>query len=227
MPAKTMIATYFSSTPRRRLMARLAPIVAVIAAVALLAGCGGSSSSNTSSSGGGGSSSGGAATVKAAQLSGYGTALVTGSGKSVYLLSTDPVGGEQVRRQLRQDVDSGDRQSGKPSAGSGIDSSKLSSFKRSDGTTQVLYNKHALYTYSGQGATSGQGQAADGGVWYLVSPSGDRDQEDPAGQRLLSRRWPVGAPVGGGAVRQVPDGADQQTDPMNQTAARRSATTRA
>lgn len=173
MPAKTMIATYFSSTPRRRLMARLAPIVAVIAAVALLAGCGGSSSSNTSSSGGGSSSSGGAATVKTAQLSGYGNALVTGSGKSVYLLSTDPSGGSKCAGSCAKTWIPVTVTSGKPSAGSGIDASKLSSFKRKDGTTQVLYNSHALYTYSGQGATSGQGQAADGGVWYLVSPSGD------------------------------------------------------
>jgi predicted lipoprotein with Yx(FWY)xxD motif len=152
-----------------RLAVRMALVVALIAAVAVIAGCG-SSSSNSSSSGGG-SSSGGSGTVSVAKISGYGSALVTASGKSVYILSTDPAGsskcaGSCAKTWMPVTV------SGSPSAGSGVDSSKLSSFKRSDGTTQVLYDKQALYTYSGQGATSGEGQAADGGVWYLVSPSG-------------------------------------------------------
>ncbi len=67
-------------------------MAALVAAVALIAGCGGSSS-NSSSSGGSSSSSGGSGTtVKVAKISGYGSALVTASGKSVYLLSTDPAG---------------------------------------------------------------------------------------------------------------------------------------
>ncbi len=115
-----------------------------------------------------------------AKISGYGTALVTASGKSVYLLSTDPAGsskcaGACAKTWIPVTV------SGSPSGGSGVDSSKLSSFKRSDGTTQVLYDKHALYTYSGQGATSGEGQAADGGVWYLVSPSGSAIKKSSSG----------------------------------------------
>jgi predicted lipoprotein with Yx(FWY)xxD motif len=163
---------------RSRLTVRLALVVALIAAVAVIAGCG-SSSSNSSSSGGGGSS-GGSGTVKVAKISGYGSALVTASGKSVYLLSTDPAGsskcsGSCVKTWMPVTV------SGTPSAGSGVDSSKLSSFKRSDGTTQVLYDKQALYTFSGQGATSGEGQAADGGVWYLVSPSGAAIKKSSSG----------------------------------------------
>jgi predicted lipoprotein with Yx(FWY)xxD motif len=163
---------------RSRLTVRLSLVVALIAAVAVIAGCG-SSSSNSSSSGGGGSS-GGSGTVKVAKISGYGSALVTASGKSVYLLSTDPAGsskcsGTCAKTWMPVTV------SGSPSAGSGVDSSKLSSFKRSDGTTQVLYNKQALYTFSGQGATSGEGQAADGGVWYLVSPSGAAIKKSSSG----------------------------------------------
>jgi predicted lipoprotein with Yx(FWY)xxD motif len=161
-----------------RLAVRLALVVALIAAVAVIAGCG-SSSSNSSSSGGG-SSSGGSGTVSVAKISGYGSALVTASGKSIYILSTDPAGsskcsGSCAKTWMPVTV------SGSPSAGSGVDSSKLSSFKRSDGTTQVLYDKQALYTYSGQGATSGEGQAADGGVWYLVSPSGSPIKKSSSG----------------------------------------------
>jgi predicted lipoprotein with Yx(FWY)xxD motif len=158
--------------------ARLALVAALLAVIALIAGCG-SSSSNSSSSGGG-NSSGGSTTVNVAKISGYGSALVTASGKSLYLLSTDPSGsskctGACAKTWIPLTV------SGSPSAGSGVDSSKLSTFKRSDGTTQVLYDKQALYTFTGQGATSGEGQASFGGVWYLVSPSGSAIKKSSSG----------------------------------------------
>jgi predicted lipoprotein with Yx(FWY)xxD motif len=149
---------------------RPALLAALIAAVAVIAGCG--SSSSNSSSGGGGSSSGGSGTVKTASVSGYGTALVTNSGKSVYVLSTDPPGaskcaGSCAKTWMPVTV------SGSASAGSGVDSSKLTTFKRKDGTTQVAYDKHALYTYSSPGATSGEGVVSEGGKWYLIAASGD------------------------------------------------------
>jgi predicted lipoprotein with Yx(FWY)xxD motif len=178
-----MPARYADSPPpqtslRRRLTVRLALVSALLAAVALIAACGSSSSNSSSSSGG--SSSGGTGTVKVAKISGYGSALVTASGKSVYLLSTDPAGsskctGSCAKTWIPVTV------SGSPSAGSGVDSSKLSTFKRSDGTTQVLYDKHALYTFSGQGSTSGEGQASFGGVWYLVGPNGAAIKKSSAG----------------------------------------------
>ena len=178
MPARDAIRKPAPTSVRRRLSARLAFVATLIAAVVVIAGCG-SSSSNSSSSGGG-SSSGGSGTVKVAKISGYGSALVTAGGKSVYLLSTDPAGsskctGACAKTWIPVTV------SGSPSAGSGVDSSKLSSFKRSDGTTQVLYNKQALYTFSGQGSTSGEGQASFGGVWYLVSPSGAAIKKSSSG----------------------------------------------
>lgn len=178
MPARYADSQPAPTSPRRRPTARLVPVAALIAAVALVAGCG-SSSSNSSSSGGG-SSSGGTGTVKVAKLSGYGSALVTASGKSVYLLSSDPAGsskcaGSCAKTWIPVTV------SGSPSAGSGVDSSKLSSFKRKDGTTQVLYDKHALYTFTSPGATSGEGQASFGGVWYLVAPSGSAIKKSSSG----------------------------------------------
>jgi predicted lipoprotein with Yx(FWY)xxD motif len=178
MPARYADSPPAQTRVRRRLTVRLAFVAALIAAVALIAGCGGSSSNSSSS--GGGSASGGSSTVNVAKISGYGSALVTPSGKSVYLLSTDPAGGSKcsgscAKTWIPVTV------SGSPSGGSGVDSSKLSSFKRSDGTTQVLYDKHALYTFTGQGATSGEGQASFGGVWYLVSPSGSAIKKSSSG----------------------------------------------
>ena len=45
-------------------------------------------------------------------------------------------------------------------------------FRRSDGSTQVLYDRHALYTHRGRGLVSGAGVRSEGGTWYLVAPSG-------------------------------------------------------
>ena len=179
MPARYADNRPVQTRVRRRLTVRLGVVAALIAAFALIAGCGSSSSSNSSSSGGG-SSSGGSGTVKVAKLSGYGSALVTASGKSVYLLSTDPSGSSKCSGKCAK-VWVPVTVSGSPSAGSGADSSKLSTFKRSDGTTQVLYDKHALYTFTGQGSTSGEGQASFGGVWYLVGPNGAAIKKSSAG----------------------------------------------
>jgi predicted lipoprotein with Yx(FWY)xxD motif len=61
------------------------------------------------------------------------------------------------------------------SASSSIQQSLLSTSPRSDGTTQVTYNGHPLYYFSGDttsGSTSGQGLNEFGALWYLVQPSG-------------------------------------------------------
>jgi predicted lipoprotein with Yx(FWY)xxD motif len=179
MPARYADNSPVPTSVRNRLTVRLGVLAALIALVVLIAGCGSSSSSNSSSSSGG-SSSGGSGTVKVAKLSGYGSALVTASGKSVYLLTSDPAGSSKCSGSCAK-IWPPVTVSGSPSAGSGVDSSKLSSFKRSDGTTQVLYDNHALYTFSSQGATSGEGQASFGGVWYLVSPSGAAIKKSSAG----------------------------------------------
>jgi predicted lipoprotein with Yx(FWY)xxD motif len=51
----------------------------------------------------------------------------------------------------------------------------LSTFARTDGTTQVTYNGMPLYYYSGDtaaGQTNGEGITAFGAEWYLEQPSG-------------------------------------------------------
>jgi predicted lipoprotein with Yx(FWY)xxD motif len=64
---------------------------------------------------------------------------------------------------------------GKPIAGSGIEPSRLGVTKRADGTTQVTYDKHPLYSYAldtSGGQTKGEGLSAFGGDWYAVAPNG-------------------------------------------------------
>jgi predicted lipoprotein with Yx(FWY)xxD motif len=63
---------------------------------------------------------------------------------------------------------------GKPTAGTGVDASKLATTTRSDGSTQVTYNGHPLYRFAmdkSAGQTTGQGV---GGTWWVVNPSGEK-----------------------------------------------------
>jgi predicted lipoprotein with Yx(FWY)xxD motif len=144
-----------------------------LAATALLAACGSSGSSGGSSGGGsasGASSGSGTGTVMVGKVNGYGSVLVTASDQPVYILSSDPSGSSKCSGACAKTWKPL-TVSGSPNAGSGASSSLLASFKRSDGTTQVLYDKHALYTHAGS-ASSAAGTASDGGVWYLINAKG-------------------------------------------------------
>ncbi len=60
---------------------------------------------------------------------------------------------------------------GTPSAGPGV-TGKLGTIKRSDGTIQVTYDGHPLYTYVGDtapGQTFGNGLNLNGGLWHEVT----------------------------------------------------------
>jgi predicted lipoprotein with Yx(FWY)xxD motif len=65
---------------------------------------------------------------------------------------------------------------GAPKAGPSAKASLLGTIKRADGTTQVTYNKHPLYTFAGdqgkRGATKGEGLDAFGAKWYVVAAKG-------------------------------------------------------
>jgi predicted lipoprotein with Yx(FWY)xxD motif len=63
---------------------------------------------------------------------------------------------------------------GTPSAGPGV-TGRLGTIKRSDGTTQVTYNGHPLYTYVGDtapGQAFGNNLNLNGGLWHEVTASG-------------------------------------------------------
>jgi predicted lipoprotein with Yx(FWY)xxD motif len=66
---------------------------------------------------------------------------------------------------------------GNPKASGAVDASKLGTLKRDDGTTQVTYAGHPLYTYT-QDTKSGDatGNEVDsfGAEWYAREPSGDK-----------------------------------------------------
>jgi predicted lipoprotein with Yx(FWY)xxD motif len=170
-----------TSPPKSRLQPRklgsmrrvVVALIALAAVGAIAAGCG----SNDSGSGGGGgaSSTGGAAATVAVTSSKVGMILVDGNGRTLYLFQKD---------QPNQSACSGacasawpvDQSNGTPKAGNGVTASLLGTIKRGDGTTQVTYNKHPLYFFSGDssaGQQNGQGVNAFGALWYVVSPAGN------------------------------------------------------
>jgi predicted lipoprotein with Yx(FWY)xxD motif len=64
---------------------------------------------------------------------------------------------------------------GKPTAGPGVKASLLGTTRRSNGSLQVTYNKHPLYTYTldtRAGQTKGEGVSAFGAKWYALSAKG-------------------------------------------------------
>jgi predicted lipoprotein with Yx(FWY)xxD motif len=87
--------------------------------------------------------------------------------------------------------------SGTPQGGTGITASMIGTSARSDGGTQVTYNGHPLYWFSGDknpGDTNGQGVA---GKWFTVTPDGKLNQAGGAG----------GATTPGAAGTSMPSGA--------------------
>ena len=63
---------------------------------------------------------------------------------------------------------------GEPTAGEGVDAGLLGTTDRSDGTKQVTYDGHPLYTYNADtaaGDTNGQGV---GGIWWAIGGDGQK-----------------------------------------------------
>jgi predicted lipoprotein with Yx(FWY)xxD motif len=66
-----------------------------------------------------------------------------------------------------------------PKVGGKARSSLLGTTKRANGTTEVTYAGHPLYTFAGDsapGQANGQGSAAFGAPWWVVSPTGQAIQ---------------------------------------------------
>jgi len=125
------------------------------------------SGATTTTSGATTTTSGAGTTVKTAST-GLGTIVVNADGKTLYAFANDQ-GTTSACTGGCATIWPALMAAGTPTAGSGIDASKLS--KAPSG--QVVYNGHLLYMYSpdaAAGDTKGQGV---GGVWHVVAPSGD------------------------------------------------------
>ena len=157
--------------------------ILTIAALALgLAACANNSSSSAGAGGlygGGATSTGtttssGAATVSAAKVGDLGTVLVNGDGRTLYLFEAD-TGSTSTCTGECAGIWPALTTTGAATGTMGASSSKLGTTTRDDGTTQVTYNGHPVYLYSGDtaaGQANGEGINHFGGLWYAVTTAG-------------------------------------------------------
>ncbi|HTG46693.1 MAG TPA: hypothetical protein VK646_03460 [Actinomycetota bacterium] len=146
-------------------MRRTIPWAAVTLLVALV-GCSKGTSTAPPASGAAGS------TVQVASTS-LGETLTNADGRTLYLFESDSgttsnCTGSCAATWPALTV------GGQPTAAAGLNASMLGTATRSDGATQVTYNGHPLYVYSGDtaaGQTNGEGI---GGVWFAVGATGEK-----------------------------------------------------
>jgi predicted lipoprotein with Yx(FWY)xxD motif len=124
------------------------------------------------------------AVVSAAEVGGLGTILVDAEGRALYDFHKD-------RRTNYLGISSACYgvcaegwppllTGGEPEAEGTAISTKVGMLKRKDGTLQVTYYGHPLYTYEGDkgpGEASGNGVKAFGGEWHALQPN----NEEPRG----------------------------------------------
>jgi predicted lipoprotein with Yx(FWY)xxD motif len=107
---------------------------------------------------------------------GLGKILVDSRGRTLYLFKKDTGGKSRCSGSCAVNWPPL-LATGRPAAGSGVKASKLGTTRRSDGKTQVVYNRHPLYRFVGDkkpGNTNGQGLNAFGARWFVVSPAGNQ-----------------------------------------------------
>ncbi len=173
------------STPhkRRSRAARtwIATVGGIAAVTLVLAGCGdgasGGSYGSAPAAGNSGSSGGSSVALAGSKL---GDILVDGKGRTLYLFEADK-GPTSVCDGACATAWPPLTTTGTPKAGTGVSAAKLGTTKRDDGTTEVTYNGHPLYTYAGDsapGQTNGQGIDGFGAEWYVLSGAGNKIDSD-------------------------------------------------
>lgn len=146
-------------------------VLPVVAALFVAAGCGSSSSKPSSSSTKIPSPAG---TVVTSASNSLGKILVASNGHTLYIFAKDTPPTSSCYgacATLWPPL----LTKGKPVASGGVSASHLGTTKRTDGTLQVTYYGHPLYTYvsdSAAGDTTGQALNLNGGLWYVIGVDG-------------------------------------------------------
>jgi predicted lipoprotein with Yx(FWY)xxD motif len=120
------------------------------------------------------------ATVKTRHVS-LGTIVVDGKSHTLYLFEKDKHGKSACSGACATNWPPL-LTKGKPKASGKVKASKLGTTKRSDGTTQVTYGGHPLYTFvldkNKPGSTKGEGVDAFGAEWYVVGTNGKKIEDE-------------------------------------------------
>ena len=152
---------------------------AAIAAIALVTAACGTGGYSKPAGAAGTTPATAAASVSVAKAS-LGQLLVDGSGRTLYLFEGDK-GNVSTCNDACAQAWPPLLTHGGPSAGSGATAAELGTTTRADGTTEVTYHGHPLYTYVADtkaGDTNGQGLNQFGAKWYVLSPAGDKIDKD-------------------------------------------------
>lgn len=156
---------------RSRSMTFLASVAALPLAVLAVAGCGNASGSAAPPT----TANGQPATVGVANR-GLGKILVNSQGRTLYLFKKDSGTMSECTGACAVNWPPL-HANGKPTVGSGANASTVATTTRSDGRSQVTYNGHPLYLFTGDhkpGDTNGEGLTAFGGGWFALSPAGNQ-----------------------------------------------------
>jgi predicted lipoprotein with Yx(FWY)xxD motif len=159
-------------------LAALAVVSALVLAACGGSSYGGSSSPSTTSKPSTPAATSSATSTVATKSSSLGTFLVDARGQTLYLWDADHGSMSTCNGECATDWPPLTTKSA-PKAGAGVKASLLGTTKRADGTREVTYAGHPLYTFAGDtapGQTTGQGSAAFGAPWWVVTPAGQAIQ---------------------------------------------------
>jgi len=178
------------SNPRiARRSANALAVGALLGALAL-AGCGGGSPSGSTGAGRTGSTTTatapvakppppnaeeGTVFVSLGSAVGLGQVLVGPEGHTLYAFSEDAGGHSTCTGACEKAWPPLLVEHGEPEPSNGAGASRLGTITRADGSRQVTYAGHPLYTFGGDkqpGEASGQGSSAFGGTWTALKGSG-------------------------------------------------------
>jgi predicted lipoprotein with Yx(FWY)xxD motif len=161
---------------------RLAVGATLVAATLTLAACGSSTPAGTPTP----AATGPIATTNNA----LGTLLVDSAGRTIYTFAMDTSGVSNCVGSCVTYWPPVVAASASPAAPAGV-TATLGSLKRADGTLQLTINGLPAYTYAadpGPGATTGQGQNSNGGLWYVFSSAGSAiTKAAPSGSASASK----------------------------------------
>jgi predicted lipoprotein with Yx(FWY)xxD motif len=154
-------------------------VAGAVAFALMLAACsngdGGGQTDGGGQAGGAGQATGGDAMSDGATVAvadgDLGPMLVDSQGRTLYMFLAD----QGSRSTCYEDCASNWpalTAEGRPSASDGIDASTLGTTERTDGSTQVTFEGHPLYRFSGDSSAGDANGEGIGGVWFVVSPHG-------------------------------------------------------
>jgi predicted lipoprotein with Yx(FWY)xxD motif len=161
---------------------------ALLAAIAglVIAGCGGGGSSSSKAGsggeGGGAMAAGntGGGTVKTAEIEGLGDVLVDAEGMTLYEYTPD----EGTTSNCYGECASfwpPLMAKGNPTGGEGVMSSALGTTERKEGTMQVTYHGHPLYTFA-EDKEPGEANGNEfEGIWFVLNQAGAPVKGQPTG----------------------------------------------